>query len=164
MISQRLLQSLRRLGFLNKQTAFNLAEYDETIREVLDSGGAFRIYPRGTSMLPLLREGVDSVMLEKPDDVLKKGDIAFYRRDNGGYVLHRVIKAKDGYVMCGDNHLMLEKGIEQRQIIGRVCAIYRGDKQLPMNGLKYRFYCLLWKSFFIRRVYFRLRSLKNGRK
>ena len=149
---------------MNKQTAFKLAEYDETIREVLDSGGAFRIYPRGTSMLPLLREGVDSVMLEKPDDVLKKGDIAFYRRDNGGYVLHRVIKVKGGYVMCGDNHLMLENGIEQRQIIGRVCAIYRGDKQLSMNGLKYRFYCLLWKSFFIRRVYFRLRSLKNGRK
>lgn len=149
---------------MNKQEAFNLAEYDDTIREVLDSGGAFRIYPRGTSMLPLLREGIDSVLLEKPDGSLKKGDIAFYLRDNGGYVLHRVIKAKNGYIMCGDNQLAPESGIEQRHIIGRVCAIYRGEKQLSMNGLKYRFYCLLWKSFFIRRVYFRLRRIKNGSK
>ena len=50
---------------------FSLAEYDDTIREVLNSGGAFRIYPRGTSMLPLLREGIDSVLLEKPDGTKK---------------------------------------------------------------------------------------------
>ena len=147
---------------MNKQEGFSLAEYDETIREVLDSGGAFRIYPRGISMLPLLREGVDSVLLEKPDSALKKGDIAFYRRDDGGYVLHRVIRAGDSYTMCGDNQLRLETGIEQRHIIGRVCTIYRGDRELSMSGLRYRIYCLLWRSFFIRRVYFRLRRIKNG--
>lgn len=149
---------------MNKQEAFSLAEYDETIREVLDSGGAFRIYPRGTSMLPLLREGIDSVLLEKPDGVLKRGDIAFYQRDSGGYVLHRVIKCRGGYIMCGDNQLKPEEGIEQRHLIGRVCAIYRGDKELPLNGLRYRLYCLLWRSFLIRRVYFRLRRTKNGSK
>lgn len=149
---------------MNKQGTFCLAEYDDTIREVLASGGVFRIYPRGTSMLPLLREGVDSVALERSDGALSKDDIAFYQRDNGDYVLHRVIKSKNGYIMCGDNQLTLERGIEQRHIIGKVCAIYRGEKQLPMSGLKYRFYCMLWRSFFIRRVYFRLRRIKNGSK
>ena len=144
---------------MNDKISFSLSEYDETIREVLASGGVFRIYPRGTSMLPLLREGVDSVLLEKPDGALKRGDIAFYLRDNGGYVLHRVIKADNGYIMCGDNQLALEKGIEQRHIIGRVCAVYRGDKELSMKGLRYRFYCLLWRSFFIRRVFFKLRYI-----
>lgn len=144
---------------MNDKISFSLSEYDETIREVLASGGVFRIYPRGTSMLPLLREGVDSVLLEKPDGALKRGDIAFYLRDNGGYVLHRVIKADNGYIMCGDNQLDLEKGIEQRHIIGRVCAVYRGDKELSMKGLRYRFYCLLWRSFFIRRVFFKLRYI-----
>lgn len=115
-------------------------------------------------MLPLLREGIDSVLLEKTDSSLKKDDIAFYQRDNGEYVLHRVIKSKDGYIMCGDNQLTFENGIEQRHIIGRVSEIYRGEKQLPMSGLKYRFYCMLWRSFLIRRVYFRLRRIKNGNK
>ena len=149
---------------MNEQEVFSLAEYDETIREVLESGGAFRIYPRGTSMLPLLREGVDSVLLEKPDGTLKKGDIAFYRRDNGSYILHRVIKSGDSYIMCGDNHLTLENGIEQRHIIGRVCTIYRNDKKISTNGLRYRLYCLLWRSFLIRRVYFRLCRTQNGRR
>ena len=143
---------------------FSLAEYDDAIREVLNSGGAFRIYPRGTSMLPLLREGIDSVLLEKPTGELKSGDIAFYLRDSGEYVLHRVIKHKGSYVMCGDNQLTPEKGIEQRHIIGKVCAIYRGDRELTLNGLKYRFYCLLWRSFLLRRVCFRLRRMKNRNK
>lgn len=148
---------------MNKQEGFRLAEYDETIREVLDGGGAFRIYPRGISMLPLLREGVDSVLLEKPDGAPKKGDILFYRRDDGSYVLHRVIRAGESLVMCGDAQLRPETGIGQRHIIGRVCRIYRGDRELSMRGVRYRSYCLLWRSFFIRRVYFRLRRLGSGR-
>lgn len=35
---------------------FRLSDYDEIIREVLDSGGEFQLFPRGTSMLPLIRE------------------------------------------------------------------------------------------------------------
>ena len=70
---------------------FSLADYDETIRIVLDSGGEFTVYPKGTSMLPLIRQGRDSVTLAKPSAPLKRGDIAFYLRDNGQYVLHRVV-------------------------------------------------------------------------
>lgn len=40
---------------------FSLAEYADIIREVLDSGGEFTLFPRGTSMLPLIVEGRDSV-------------------------------------------------------------------------------------------------------
>ena len=35
-----------------------IAEYDGLIREVLASGGEFRLYPHGTSMQPLLRQGL----------------------------------------------------------------------------------------------------------
>ena len=44
---------------------YSLSEYADIIREVLDSGGEFTLYPRGTSMLPLIVEGRDSVTLEK---------------------------------------------------------------------------------------------------
>ena len=39
------------------------SDHEELIREVLASGGEFRLYPHGTSMLPLLRQGIDSVAL-----------------------------------------------------------------------------------------------------
>lgn len=143
---------------MNKE--FSLSKYDETIRLVLESGGEFRIYPKGTSMLPLIRAGKDSVCLEKAKESLKKGDIAFYLRDNGEYILHRVIKVHNGlYTMCGDNQLIRENGIEDRHIIGVVTKIYRADKLFNRKGIRNRIYLLLWKSFFIRRVYFKLRQV-----
>ena len=120
-----------------KAEEFRLSEYADTISAVLESGGEFRIYPKGTSMLPLLRAGTDSVVLEKPTGNLKRGDIAFYIRDNGAYVLHRVIKSEgDSYTLCGDNQLTLEKGITNRNIIGVVTRIYRGEK-LKLSYIPY---------------------------
>lgn len=148
---------------MNNAAEFSLSEYDETIRMVLDSGGEFRMYPKGTSMLPLLRQGIDSVVLEKPKGALKCGDIAFYRRDNGAYILHTVVRAKDGeYTMCGDHQLQLESGIGDKHIIGVVARFYRGEKCVSLNCLRYRIYRLVWRSFFLRRVYFRLRRIANG--
>lgn len=114
-------------------------------------------------MLPLIVQGRDSVALIKPSGELKKGDIAFYLRDNGQYVLHRVVRAENGvYSMCGDNQLNIEQGIEQRHIIGVVSKIYRKDKLITHQKLSYRLYVFIWSCFFVRRVYFKLRRLKNG--
>ncbi len=148
---------------MNKQK-FNLSEYDETIREVLESGGEFRIYPSGTSMLPLLREGRDSVSLIKPSGQLKKSDIAFYLRENGAYVLHRVVKSENGiYTMCGDNQIALEKGIDHNRVIGVVSRIFRDDKVIDLNSVGYKLYLFLWRCFFIRRVFFKLRHIFTGK-
>lgn len=142
---------------------FRLSDYDETIRLVLDSGGEFRLYPKGTSMLPLIVQGRDSVSLVKSDSY-KQGDIAFYLRSDGHYVLHRIIRADNGYfTMCGDNQLVLEEGIVFSQMIGKVKYVHRKDKKIAENDFLYGVYKTLWRSFFIRRVYFFLRRLKNGR-
>ena len=50
-----------------------LSEYNALIREVLESNGEFRLYPRGISMLPLLRQGRDSVALRRVDSVPEEG-------------------------------------------------------------------------------------------
>ena len=150
---------------MSNAVQFSLSEYDETIRIVLESGGEFRIYPKGTSMLPLLRQGIDSVVLEKTKEAVRRGDIAFYQRDDGSYILHRVIRSDNGtFTMCGDNQLELEKGIEARQLIGVVTRIYRGEKCVHLDSLRYRMYVFWWRSFFIRRVYFRIRRIANGSK
>lgn len=147
-----------------ERMGFSLSEYDETIRLVLDSGGEFTIYPKGTSMLPLIVQQRDSVTLAKPSGDLRRGDIAFYLRDNGQYVLHRVIKSENGhYVMCGDNQVTPEQGIENRHIIGVVRRISRNGKTLTDRTFSYRLYKLIWRSFFVRRVCSKLRRLKNDR-
>lgn len=134
---------------------FYLADAIDVIEEVLASGGEFRIYPRGTSMLPLIVQERDSVVLKRCFTVpAKRHDIAFYRRKNGQFVLHRVMKiCKDGtYVMCGDNQTELEVGIEPSQIIAYTAKIYRKDKQVNLDGAGYTAYVFFWTKMPIRKM------------
>ena len=133
--------------------SIHIAEYDSVIREVLESGGEFRMYPHGTSMRPLLRQGIDSVVLEKMKRAPKKNDILFYQRQDGSYILHRVWEVTDtGLTLVGDNQRMLEYGVTEEQIIGYVTRIYRGEKEINCDGLWYRMYLWLWQFMVIRRL------------
>ena len=143
-----------------------IAEYDALIREVLATGGEFRLYPHGTSMLPLLRQGIDSVALRSLDRPPRKFDILFYQRADGSYILHRVKEATPkGLVLWGDNHTMLEYGITEENIIGYAARIFRNDKELNCQSFRYRVYLWLWQFKAIRRVLlpiaYRLRKEKN---
>ncbi len=147
-----------------EQETFRLSEHIGLITEVLESGGEFTLFPRGTSMLPLIAEGRDSVTLIKSES-LSVGDIAFYRRADGSFVLHRIVAEKDGtFVMCGDNQLEKEYGILPAQVIGKAVRVTRGGKAVGERNIFYRLYKILWKSFFIRRVFFRLRGTFYAKK
>ena len=119
-------------------------DIEHIIRETLDMGKSFKISPNGGSMLPLIVQGRDSVYIKKPAGRLKKYDIAFFKRDNGKFVLHRVVKVKkDSYVMCGDNQLILEKGVEDRHIIGVVCKLECDGKTFDADDKKYKKYVVM---------------------
>ena len=133
----------------------NLGENIVVIKEILDGGGEFRIFPRGRSMRPLILEGRDSVVLAKrePSDI-RRHDMLFYRRKNGQFVLHRLMRIeKDGtYTMCGDAQTDYEKGIHQEQIIGYVQRMYRKDRCLEMSAIRYRTYVCVWSCMPLRRL------------
>ena len=103
----------------------------------------------GDSMMPLLRQKRDLVILKKPEGRLKKYDVPLYRRDNGKYVLHRVLKVrKKDYVICGDNRYHKEYGITDRHIIGVLASVVRDGKTISVTDWKYRLYVHLWCDFF----------------
>lgn len=144
---------------------FNLAEYVPVIQEVLESGGVFRIYPKGTSMLPLLRQKKDSVVLAEPHFPLAKGEIILYRRKNGHCVLHRIVgKTQDSYSCCGDNQTQIEYGIVKQQIIAVAESIYREERKVHKSNFGYRCYLFFWQFFFIRRIVWKMRRLFGGKK
>lgn len=123
-----------------------LSDYDGLIREVLASGGQFRLYPRGTSMLPLLRQGRDSVALRRVDSPIRKNDILFYQRPDGSFVLHRVrAVTPDGLTLMGDNQTVPERGVSPDWVIGRVTRIFRDDREVICDGFGYRLYLKLWQ-------------------
>jgi hypothetical protein len=130
-----------------------MAELYPLMSEVLASGGEFRLYPKGTSMLPLLREGRDSVVLVAKK-ALKKQDICLYRRKGGEFVLHRLVDLdKEGNpVFCGDNQTVREYGVPVESVLAVVSAFYRGEKRRSLKGLGYRLYVMAFRFLPVRRL------------
>lgn len=142
----------------------HLSDYDGLIREVLASGGEFRLYPHGTSMLPLLRQGRDSVSLRRVDSPIRRGDILFYQRPDGSFVLHRVrAVAPDGLTLIGDNQTRPEYGVSPDWVIGRVTRIFRDDKEVICDGRRYRWYLQLWQFTILRGLLLKLYHLLERR-
>lgn len=134
------------------------------IRERIAAGENVRIFPRGTSMLPMLRQGVDAVVLSPVPERLKKYDLPFYQRKSGQYVLHRIVAVGETYTCIGDNQFELEPGLEHDQMIGVVTAFARGEREHTVNELSYRIYCRVWHysrpvRYLWRRVVWKLRRI-----
>ena len=105
------------------------------IEEAFNRGLDFQIPITGTSMNPLLYQNRDFVKIVKPQLPLKLGDIPLYRRNDGSFVLHRVVGIKDNgeYIMCGDNQFILEYGITDKNIIGVVKTLIIDGKEIDAD-------------------------------
>ena len=127
------------------------------IEEKLSCGGEVTFKPHGISMLPLLRQGKDSITVGKLDKKPSRLDVIFYRRKNGQFVLHRIIgKDNNGYILCGDNQFAKEHGVTDDMIIGIMTAFYRGGTRVETDSSRYLMYCrVLWA----RRIYLHMKSL-----
>ncbi|MBE6687755.1 MAG: hypothetical protein E7588_00590 [Ruminococcaceae bacterium] len=117
--------------------------------------------PGGNSMLPLLRNQKDKIVLRKPEGKLRKYDVPLYKRSNGAFVLHRVVGIKsDGYVMCGDNQTIKEYSVKDDCIIAVMSSFYRDGKHIYCDSFLYKLYSRIWVlSMPVRKLYRRTRSL-----
>ena len=114
----------------------SLKEVEPIFRAVLESGGVFTLQPRGSSMLPTIVPGRDSVSIVQPTEEILLHDILLYQRKDGSFVLHRVARIeRDGsFTMCGDNQSVLERGILLQDVVGVVTAIHRPSGDLTRGS------------------------------
>ncbi len=132
-----------------------MSEIAPLIEATVAEGGEFILYTRGTSMLPFLRENETAAALIAPGEP-RKNDTVLYKRADGTYVLHRIVKVRsDGFVMCGDNQFRLERGIKMEQIIAKLSAVIKNDERDELDSKKYRRYL---RRLPLRRMYKRLRA------
>ena len=125
-----------------------------SFEEILAKEGRLIYSNVGDSMLPLIRQNRDLVVIERPAGRLRKFDVPLYRRDSGQYVLHRVLKVRENdYVLCGDNRCSRETGITDRHVLGVLTAVIRDRKELSVNDWRYRLYVRLWCGLFPLRVF-----------
>lgn len=112
-----------------------------SFEEELERSGKLVYTTVGTSMHPMIKQDRDLSIIEKPKGRLKKYDIAFYKRPNGQYVLHRVVKVlDDGYVILGDNCVNKEFNIKETQILGVLVSLVRNGKEVDLNSFGYKIY------------------------
>lgn len=115
------------------------------IEDVLAEDGMIVVSTAGFSMWPMLRERRDLSVIETIRNPLAKNDVVLYKRKNGQYVLHRIIRVhNDIYTMRGDNCTKNEDGIKSEDIIGILKGFYKKDKYIDCKkNLGYKIYVLL---------------------
>lgn len=121
-----------------------------TFEEELARSGRIVYTNVGTSMLPLLREGRDLMVIERcnPARVRRLQAVLYVRPDiqgEGRYILHRILKVTESgsYWIVGDNCTTGET-VAPSQIIGVLTAVRRGKKTISVTSFRYRAYVALW--------------------
>lgn len=119
---------------------FSLAE------ESMKNGNDVKVKIAGFSMYPLVTSRRDSVLLTKCEKI-KKGDVPLIKREDGSFVLHRVVDIKDGHLkLCGDYEQKAEYPVNPERIIAVAKGFYRKEKYISCDSKKYKLYTFLWMN------------------
>ena len=133
-------------------------EYVSVLRELTEEGKEVRMTIAGSSMNPFLIHERDSICFLKPDRELKRGDMVFYQRLNGAYVMHRIWKAApEGYYIVGDAQTEIEGPVKREQIFAVITKVCRKGKWLGPGDFWWEFFEHVW----IRLVPFRRKIMKG---
>ena len=118
------------------------------ITDAISKGKKVKLTVTGNSMYPLFRDRKDTVVLA-PFSKLKKRDVVFYKRTNGQYVLHRIIKKKGNILtFAGDNETKKEYPVNVSDCIAVMTSFERYSKESSADDLWYRLYSFFWVAVF----------------
>ena len=130
-------------------TSVSMEELSPIIESVINSGSDAVLCVTGNSMLPLWRDRHNNVVLTACDaNELKVGDIPLYRRENGQYVLHRIIKVnEDSFDLLGDAQWNIEKELPKKCVIAVAKGYYtEKGEYIACDSKKHKRYFAFWNS------------------
>lgn len=127
------------------------------IEEVLEKEGKYVGPTVGVSMLPMLKNRRDTIVVRPKTERLKPLDVALYHRGDA-YVLHRVLAVTEtGYIIRGDN-CYSDEVIPEDDVFGVLTEFFRKDKHILCTDKKYIKYAKRRvKTYKIRRFFVRLK-------
>ncbi len=125
------------------------AEAEELMSLVLpmiEEGRTVKLIVTGFSMYPLVSSRRDSVLLKKTD-TLSVGDVPLFRREDGSFILHRIVKIKDGcFATMGDYETKEEYPVKPEQVVAKAIGFYRKQRYIDCESAGYRMYSFLWQK------------------
>ena len=120
--------------------------YMPVLQELLAQGQSVSLTVTGESMSPFLRHGRDQIRLAAVTVPPKRGDMVFFRRRNGQYIMHRVLRRMpDGnYAIIGDGQQQVEAPIAPEQIFAVVTQVCRKGTWIGPKAFWWRFFAGPW--------------------
>lgn len=120
--------------------------YMPVLREVLEQGKEVPLLITGNSMSPFLVHQRDEILISPPDGSWKKGDMAFFQRKNGHYVMHRILRvnSEGDCFFIGDGQMLVEGPIAPGQIFGKITAVKRKGKWIRPGKFWWEFFEHVW--------------------
>ncbi len=134
------------------------------IEENIKQGKDVRIKVTGYSMYPMVASLRDSVVLTMPKE-LRRGDIPLFKRNDGKYILHRIVGIKNGaYKIRGDYEQKIEYPVYPEQVIAVVNGFYRNNKYISCDNIKYKLYKAFWmNTAFFRPLFLKILAIRSAK-
>lgn len=120
-------------------------EYVSVLRGIAEEGKVVSMLIAGSSMAPFLCHNRDYIYFTKPERELRRGDMVFYQRDRGQYVMHRIYRVKhEGYYMVGDAQTQIEGPLRRDQIFAVITQVKRAGKMIRPGDFWWEFFEHIW--------------------
>lgn len=131
-------------------------QYVSMLRELTGQGQKVSIPISGNSMYPFLVPDRDYISFVKPNKKLCVGDMVFYQRRNGQYIMHRICKVKpEGYYLIGDGQLQIEGPVQKEQIFALITDVKRNGEWIGTENIVWKFFACVWiRMIRVRRIVF----------
>ncbi len=123
------------------------------IYEIVSAGGCVKLEVKGISMMPMLRNERDCVLLKKAENLFLY-DVVLFRKANGKIALHRIVEInEDTYTIIGDNQYKFDRNIKRENIIAKAVEVHRDSKCI--GEVTIRNFGFFWYSTYPLRNFFR---------
>ena len=129
---------------LRNNKFIDLNEYMPVVIELINSGKTVPLVASGSSMTPFIVHQRDTIFISKANE-LHKGDMVFYKRSTGQYVMHRIHHIKnDEFYIVGDAQNEIEGPIKREQIFGVIKKLNRKGKLIDNHNFCWKFFQHVW--------------------
>ena len=119
--------------------------YVSALRDLVNEGKECRLLISGSSMAPFLVHERDSIIFSKPQRELQRGDMVFYQRETGQFVMHRILHVKpEGLYIVGDAQTEIEGPVNPSQVFAVVTKAQRKGKWIGPGDFWWWFFRTVW--------------------
>lgn len=127
----------------------NFDDFSALADRILEKGNKLRFRANGNSMRPFIFDGNVVEISPCGQGDLKKGDIILCRLERERLVLHRLVKliVEDGnkrLLIQGDALPAPDGWLEVKQVLGLATSVYRGKRQIRLDGRSVLFFARIW--------------------